>query len=360
MIKNTESTYGSVAKSFHWLIFVLIAGLLAVGFLMTDMENGPDKFRIYGLHKSTGITVLMLALLRLGWKMANVTPLLPDGMRSLEKLAARAGHWALYALMIAMPLSGWLMSSAAGFSVSVFGVFTLPDLVAPDKMLKDTLSDLHELLGYAIIVMVSLHALAALLHHYYHKNNVLRRMLPALAMVILLAAPAWAEAPAYTVVKEKSHLKFFAIQNSAPVGGGFSDFTADIRFDPDHTDQSHINVEVNMGSITVANDDVAKNITLPEWLSTKEFPKAIFKSKKITRTPMSNDYFAEGELTLRGKTAPVILNFTLKHTGNAAIAEGFATLKRKDYGVGQGQWAKDDIIKNEVRVEFRIFATKSN
>jgi cytochrome b561 len=178
MIKNTQQNYGSVAKTLHWLMFVLIAGLLIVGLIMTDMENSPDKFRIYGLHKSIGIVVLMLAAVRLMWKFINPAPILPTSMRAIEKLAAHAGHWILYGLMFAMPLSGWMMSSAAGFSVSVFGLFTLPDLVSADKELAHDLKELHELLGNGIMVMVVLHAAAALLHHFYHKDNVLIRMLP--------------------------------------------------------------------------------------------------------------------------------------------------------------------------------------
>lgn len=359
MLKNTESTYGSVAKTFHWLIFLLVAALLTVGFLMTGMDASPDKFKIYGLHKSFGILVLALMALRLGWRLINISPTLPDNMRRIEKLGAHAAHWALYALIIAMPLSGWMMSSASGFPVSVFGLAPLPDLVAADKVLKGILCDAHELLAYAIIALVTLHALAALLHHFYHKDNVLRRMLPwCLAIVFFGVSSAHADVPAWQVVKEKSFIKFFAIQNNAPVEGRFSDFTADIRFDADHLDQSHIGIEVATGSVSVANDDVEKTVVLPDWLSVDAFPKAVFKSEKINRTPMTNDYFVEGDLTLRGKTAPVTLNFTLKQTGNVAIATGFVTLRRNAFGVGQGEWQKDDVIKNEVRVEFRIFAEK--
>lgn len=176
--KNTTETYGSVAKFLHWAIFLLIAALLTIGFLMTDMSNGPDKFKIYGIHKATGIIVLMLVMLRLGWKLANVSPLLPDSLHKWEKLAAHLGHALLYVLIIAMPLSGWLMSSAAGLSVSVFGLFTMPDLIAPDKPFGKLMREVHGWLAYAILVMVSLHIIAALLHHFYYKNNVLKRMLP--------------------------------------------------------------------------------------------------------------------------------------------------------------------------------------
>lgn len=177
-IKNTNAQYGSVAKLFHWLIFLLIAMMLTVGFIMTDIPNGPDKLWVYGIHKSIGISVLLLVALRLAWKSINIQPPLPDTMKPIEKLAARAGHLGLYLLVIAMPLSGWMMSSSAGFPVSVFGWFTLPDLVAPDRERLKDLQEVHEFLAYCLILLVSLHVLAALLHHFYHRDNVLRRMLP--------------------------------------------------------------------------------------------------------------------------------------------------------------------------------------
>jgi cytochrome b561 len=145
---------------------------------MTDMENTPDKFKVYGLHKSFGISVLTLVIIRLMWKAVNTAPLLPDTLRRFEKLLAHIGHAILYALLFAMPLSGWALSSASGFPVSVFGQFTLPDFVAPDNDAKHTYAEIHELLAYTLIVMIVLHVLAALLHHYYYKDNVLRRMLP--------------------------------------------------------------------------------------------------------------------------------------------------------------------------------------
>jgi len=164
---NTNTTYGSAAKTFHWLLALLIIGMLTLGLYMEGVPLGPDKFKLYGLHKSTGITVLLLVALRLGWKFANVSPLLPDAMAAWEKFAAKAGHWTLYALMFAMPLSGWGMSSAAGLPVSVFGLFTLPDLVQPDKILKHNLQELHETLAWVLIGLIVLHALAALLHHVH-------------------------------------------------------------------------------------------------------------------------------------------------------------------------------------------------
>jgi polyisoprenoid-binding protein YceI len=174
-----------------------------------------------------------------------------------------------------------------------------------------------------------------------------------------MASPAWAEAPAYSMIKEKSFLKFVAIQNNAPVEGKFDNFTADIHFNSSKPEEGSIAVEVAVGSLVSGNEEVAKNLKLPEWLSIEMFPKAVFKSKTISRMPMSNNYYADGDLTLRGKTVPVVLNFQLEeHDNGRTIATGFVTLHRKDFGVGQGQWASDDVVKDEVRVEFRIVADK--
>ena len=119
----------------------------------------------------------MLAGLRLLWRIENTHPDLPYTMRAIEMRFAYFGHVLLYALMFAMPLSGWLMSSAAGFPVSVFGWFMLPDKVSPDKELRHTFTIIHEYLAWCLMGMITLHTLAALLHHFYYKDNVLRRMI---------------------------------------------------------------------------------------------------------------------------------------------------------------------------------------
>lgn len=162
----------------------------------------------------------------------------------------------------------------------------------------------------------------------------------------------------YQMIKEKSSLKFYAIQNNAPVEGKFADFSANILFDSDQLDKSKISVEVSVASVEASYEEVAKNLKLPEWLSVEAFPKANFTSKTITRMPMTNNYYSEGELTLRGKTMPVTINFQLDEKGSVAVAKGFATLHRTSFEVGQGQWAKDDVVKDEIRIEFRIVANK--
>ncbi|MDX2073471.1 MAG: cytochrome b [Alphaproteobacteria bacterium] len=177
-LKNTSDSFGWLAKLFHWLIAACIITLWIVGSLMGDMENSPTKFQIYFLHKSTGIMVLALAVLAFTWRAANKKPGLPPHVGKAQKAAASAVKYGLYLCMILMPMSGWVMSSAAGYPVSVYGLFTLPDLVAPDKALAESMKERHEATGNILLVLFCLHAGAALLHHFYHKDGVLRRMLP--------------------------------------------------------------------------------------------------------------------------------------------------------------------------------------
>lgn len=178
-LRNTETRYGAVAQLFHWGMFLLIAGMLAVGFIMAAMPLGPAKISLIGTHKSIGVLILLLVFLRLLWRAASVAPTPSAALSRALQAAARATHAALYALMILMPLSGWLMSSAAGFPVSFFGWFTLPDLIGPDKAWRDALRTTHFWLAWALIALAALHIAAALYHHFVLRDDTLRRMLPS-------------------------------------------------------------------------------------------------------------------------------------------------------------------------------------
>ncbi len=180
-----------------------------------------------------------------------------------------------------------------------------------------------------------------------------------LVISLFFAFPAFADAPSYKLIKEKSTLKFYAINNGAPVEGQFKNFSAEIKFNPDKLDESKITVEVDTGSVFTDYDEIAKNLLSKDWLAVMDFPKAVFTSKTITRMPSSDNYYAEGTLKLRDKTMPATLNFQLQFADEKnAIAKGYVTIRRTDYGVGQGQWSKDDVVKNEVRVEFRVAAER--
>ena len=173
-----SAPYTRTAKSLHWLMAVLLIGLLALGFYMHDLPLSPEKLQYYSWHKWAGVCVFILVIARLAWRLGHRPPALPGHMARIEQLVAHAGHHLLYFLMFAIPLSGWLMSSAKGFQTVLFGVVPLPDLLAKNKETGDLLQSLHWALNMLLAATVLGHAAAALKHHFIDKDDVLARMLP--------------------------------------------------------------------------------------------------------------------------------------------------------------------------------------
>ena len=171
-----STTYTPVAKGLHWLMAVLIIGLLALGIYMHELPLSPQKLQLYSWHKWAGVTVFLLVWLRLAWRVMNPPPALPEGMPAHMRLAAHAGHAALYGLMVVIPLSGWLMSSAKGVQTVWFGVLPIPDLLERDKALGHLLEEVHEALNWLLMLTLAGHVAAALWHHLVLKDETLRRM----------------------------------------------------------------------------------------------------------------------------------------------------------------------------------------
>lgn len=170
--------YTRTAKGLHWLMALLILGMLGLGFYMQGLPLSPEKLKLYSWHKWAGVTVFLLGIVRLAWRATHLPPALPAAMPWLLQRAAQAIHLLLYLLMLAIPLSGWLMSSAKGFQTVWFGVLPLPDLVAKDKDLGDFLESLHLNLNLQLIGLLVAHVGASLKHHFIDKDDVLLRMLP--------------------------------------------------------------------------------------------------------------------------------------------------------------------------------------
>lgn len=176
--RNDTTRYGALSKGFHWVIAALIVGLFLVGWYMEGLPLGPDKIRIYNLHKSIGVLVLALATLRLFWRIASPPPALPETMETWQRRAAEASHFLLYLLIFVQPMIGILHSNAANFPVVVFDSLTLPSLIGPDEATKQALGAAHYWGSWLILAIVLMHASAALYHHFHLKDEVLRRMLP--------------------------------------------------------------------------------------------------------------------------------------------------------------------------------------
>jgi cytochrome b561 len=175
---NAATRYSAAAQWLHWLVAALIVVQFSLAWSADDLPLGAKKLGLLAWHKSVGMTVLMLAVLRLLWRLTHEPPPLPADMSRLERTLARVSHAVLYALIFIMPITGWMMSSAKNYAVSWFKLFTFPNLVGPNERAFELLRDTHDTLSDVLLVVASLHLAAALKHHFWDKDDVLRRMLP--------------------------------------------------------------------------------------------------------------------------------------------------------------------------------------
>ena len=170
------NTYTRTARALHWLIALLIFTVFPLGLYMHDLKLSPAKLQLYSYHKWIGMIILLLTIIRLLWRITHRPPAL--SLPRFEQIASSAVHHLLYVLMLAVPLAGWLMSSAKGFPTVLFGILPLPDLLTKDKVLGQTLENVHASLNYLLLLLVTVHIAAALKHHFIDRDDVLARMLP--------------------------------------------------------------------------------------------------------------------------------------------------------------------------------------
>ncbi|MGI9484629.1 MAG: cytochrome b/b6 domain-containing protein [Geminicoccaceae bacterium] len=403
MIDASSQGYGGIARVFHWLTALLILALFALGWYMTDLEpSDPSTFNLYQIHKSIGVTVFTLALLRLAWRLTHKAPPWPEHMATWERFAATGAHWALYGLILLQPLLGVLQSNAANFPIVFWGHFELPALIGPSETLDYVLKQLHHLLANALAGLVLLHVGAALRHHIQLKDSVLRNMLPSatmgigvVALTLAFVVPPFllmgqlkpsttagegddvkAGAPATEAtddfepvgvlwsIEEDSKLGFIALQQGSAVEGSFDSFDAKIVFDPDDLENSQIKVDIDVTSITTGHSDRDQTLNSASFFDTNTWPSAAFVSRGITAIG-DGSYEAAGTLAMRDVVKDVVLAFTLviekDPAGSGQLkahAKGELPIKRLDYGIGQGDWASTGTVADEVTITVDIKATR--
>lgn len=171
-----DDRYTTPAIALHWLMAIMLVAIWGVGQYMHELPLSPQKLQIYSWHKWAGVTAFVLVVVRLAWRIGHAPPALPTAMSATMQRAAHAGHAVLYLLMFAVPLTGWLMSSAYGFQTVWFGALPIPDLLGKDKALGDTLKAVHGLLNWLLALAVTGHVLAAIKHQLIDKDCLLARM----------------------------------------------------------------------------------------------------------------------------------------------------------------------------------------
>ncbi len=388
--------YTRVAQALHWVTAVAVLALLGTGLTMTRLdETGAAAFQLYQLHKSIGLTVLALTLARIGWRLSHTPPPLPAIMDRGERLAARTAHIGFYALLLGLPLGGWLMVSLAPLSVPTvwFARLPVPHLpVTPDEAAYLTVQTAHRLGGWLIGALVIMHVAAALGHHLILRDAVLLRMWPGrrglaaglggltvLALVIALLPPAGrarpdpddrpvadlgtaptnapATAPAWTVDPERSTLGFRGRQSGRQFDGRFTRFSADIRFDPERPESGRALVVIDMASAVTGDTQKDQALPTEAWFDVARFPQARFEADSFRATG-PGQFEAQGRLTLRGVSRDLALPFAFRESDGVARVTAEVQLLRTVFGIGQGQWASDGIVAFEVDVVIDLIARR--
>jgi cytochrome b561/polyisoprenoid-binding protein YceI len=384
--------YTAVAVVLHWAIAAAIVLNLGLGWWMHEAIEDRDwaarAIAAFQLHKSVGLTVLALSLLRLAWRLAHRPPPLPEAMRAWEALAARAAHWAFYALMVAVPLSGWLYASTQWredgplvVPTLWFGLFEVPHLFGLDELparlredAADALEDVHEWLAWAMAGLLGLHVAAALKHRFIERDFVMASMRPGLGLLIAavtLAAiaatllvtprggPAAADirgAPGGWIVDPASEIAFSGTHAGVPFRGRFTRWQADLRLEPLAARIVTIGAIVDTASAT---DGVPLHDgTLPqeEWFDVERYPQARFVATRIAAKP-GGGHTVEGALSIKDRIVAVP-PLDLAVDGEALRITGRFTIDRAEANLGMESDPEGEYVSRRIAVEVDIRARR--
>lgn len=397
--------YHRVSIWLHWIIAGLILTLFPVGLLMEDTPKAY-QITIIQMHKSFGLMVLFLSLARLGWRLLNPPPPLPDNMKRWEKLSAKTLYVIFYVLIIAIPISGWAMVSTSPKNIPTMflTLFHWPHIwflaqmaVEQKKAIIGDLQEVHEILAYGIIALVVLHIGAAFRHQWIKKDGEMARMVPALGKTIppaqkprgavlvfggtalifvlialmgILGKPAGGKAAPDTkaaieatgnwvVDPVKSTLTFTFDHDQNPVQGTFTKWVADINFDPDDLGAADVRVSIDMASAATGDATYDDNLPEEDWFYIASYREAAFESR-LVKSDGKDGYIMDGELRLRGITLPLSIPFSLVISGDQAEAKGAVNLDRLAYGLGINTDPGATTVARQVRVDFVIHAKHRN
>jgi len=358
----SQGHYTRTAILLHWLIALIIVVAWPVGLLMGDLEISPLKIKVFAWHKWAGMTVLFLSVIRLAWRAMHPAPGYPESMAHWQVRVSKGVQWSLYVLLFAVPMTGWLFSSAAGYSVFYLNLIHLPDLVEKNKELADQLHEIHESLNWALLALFVLHFAAALKHHFFDKDTILIRMLrsapktPLVGLIFgMFMLGSFHSEPLYAAgfIPEKSEIKFISRQMGVEVEGRFRKFEGDVVFKPSDLAKSFARIDVELASIDLGNADSEQEVKGKDWFLVSSFPKGSFQTTSI-KLKSPDHYEAAGTFTLKGVTKQMVIPITTKLLNGHTMAEGQFNLKRTDFKIGQGIWADPEAVGIEITVIFRL------
>lgn len=372
--------YGDTAVFFHWIIAFLIIGLLAVGKFMTQLEeNDPLRFELTQWHKSFGIAVLILSVFRILWRITHKPPPELDTIPAWQQKAANTTHWLLYGLMLALPVTGWIMVSASPLNIDtiLFGVVEWPHLPLQDVTNNEALSSAfhsyHEIASTLLILLLLAHIGAALKHHLVDKDTVLIRMLPELSskrfwgkfavLATLVTGSSivlpWVLHDGHRLVAGDSEVSFIADVTGEDTLGIFTDTSVTADIDKSNLSGSNLVARVKTASIVSDNDQVAGSLPDADWFDVESYPEAIFQSTAIEFVS-DGEVSVTGDLTLKATTQSITFPMTLTQEDEIIVARGEFAVDRREYDIGMQSQDNDDFVGYDVIIKFRFDTTKAS
>lgn len=401
----SSERYTSVAITLHWLIAIAIVGMILGGWYMGDLPDGaPGQYFLYQMHKSIGITILLLTVARIIWRIMNRPPALPDEMNGLEKTASHLVHFGFYGLMIALPLTGWLYSSVSvklDVPTVLYGIISWPDVPFVEGLKTEaasgTVNFIHSKLAWVVLALLALHVAGAIKHEFSAEEGVLKRMIPglfgkaekpaapgrgamtafgsALAVLIIVAGASpvlsglsgsgqtvsvdAAFEPNWTVNPDASSIQFSGTHDGNIYSGTFPNWDAAIQFDPDNPGTSDVRVTISTTSAEANQKLYTDSLPSPEWLNTAAFPTASVEILNIAAAG-DNRYTSTARLTLKGLTVDADFPFSLEIQGDMANMTGQAVFQRNALDLGQSSDPNADWVAEDVTVDVVVEASRND
>jgi len=394
--RNSTRAYGGIARLFHWTVAALILAAIALGLYAGNLPRGNEAqlqaiFAAFSWHKTVGVAALLLALLRILWTLTQRKPRPLHPGRRLELFVAEAVHWALWIGMVIMPLTGWLLHSAApgGFSRILWPLGQRLPFVPQDAALSERIAHFHSTGWWVLAGLIVLHVAGALKHAFIDRDGTLSRMagdpakapeppvsqvstlphlLAAIAAIVICigtaiiaasgaetAAPVAATAqPAAGWAVEQGALGIEVAQGGSPISGQFGSWQAAIDYDPDARG-GHVAVKIDITSLSLGA--VSDNAKGPDFLNVTQFPTAEFKADILPPATEGGPHLARGTLSIAGKSVPAELPFSLEIAGEEAKAKGEMKIDRRDFGIGAG-YADESTVGFPVTIRFDLTAKR--
>lgn len=365
--------YTKTAITLHWVIAVAILAQLGTGIVMGyKLVDKSLLFPMFQFHKSLGLTVLVLSLFRLFWRMAHRPPPLPVHMPLWEIWAARLSHYALYFLMIAVPFSGWVIVSSSSFSFPTewFWTFTWPHLPGFENMdegLKGDFNEwsesLHIYMAYATLALLFAHVGAALKHHFHDKDEVFHHMIPAIkpktpiAIIALLLLSFPVQAADWIVDPAKSAIAFSGENAGTAFTGKFEKWDAQINFEEAKPETSSVKVTIDTASAKTGTKTFDSTLPQKDWFDVKNHPQAMFESSEI-KSLGDHKYEAKGKLTLKDVTQDFTLPFTLTTSDGKALMTSETKIDRVAFNIGKSSDSTGEWVSKEIGLKIKVEAAQ--